>query len=87
MRWITTAKVLKALNIMENAREEECVMDMYTAELVAKIKDDIGVEKVVLRPVAGEWAILHPIDYNRAETLYRSTKEECESILKMCWEV
>lgn len=87
MHWITTAKVLKALNIMANAREEECVMDMYTAELVSKIKDDIGVEKVILRPMCGEWAILQPIDYNRAETLYRSTKEDCERIMKLCWEV
>ena len=63
-------------------------MDMRTAELVAKIKDDIGVEKVILRPVGvGEWAILQPIDFNRAETIYRSkTKEECENLLKLCWE-
>lgn len=59
-------------------------MTARMAEIIAKIENDIGVDKVLIRPVSGDWAIIHPVTSYSAETLYRGTKEECEEILSRC---
>lgn len=60
-------------------------MDSITAEAVARIQCDIGVNNVHVRPISFKgWAILHQLDMYHAETIFSAkTKEECEEVIRL----
>lgn len=63
-------------------------MDTLKAEAIARIKCDIGVENVLVRPISHKgWAVVGVIDSFHAEQLYTAkTEQECYDLIRQARE-
>lgn len=61
------------------------VLSAVEAEAVARIKCDIGIENVVIRPYNKKWVIARPLENLQFEIIYSAlTQDECVKLFAAC---